>query len=422
MKPKLKRIAVVGAGISGLSIAQMLKERFEVVVFEGEKTPGGLLKCDNLPQGLYHKVGGHVFNTKTPEVAKWFWSFFDKETEFRKLRRNAKILIAGKLVGYPIEDHIYQLTKTDTEKVLQDLLNKKPSGRYVKAKNLHEFLLKTFGSRLCELYFFPYNKKIWQSDLRNIALEWLEGKMPMPTVAEIITANITRQPEQKMVHSEFFYPERGGSQFVVNRLAEGVRVQTNTKVKNAKVTREGKWIINDDKSKAFDAVISTADIRRTADVFPDLRSIANKLKLESLRTRGIRNAFCQCDPVDLSWLYLPEEEFCSNRIIYTGAFSPHNNKLSRMTCVVEFNSTASDKQVKSDIKRLPGNLEMVAENRIDSAYVVHDLDTRERIRYIKKAAENKNLILLGRFAEWEYYNVDKAIEAAMGAASSPCLQ
>jgi protoporphyrinogen oxidase len=282
--------------------------------------------------------------------------------------------------------------------------------------------LETFGSRLCELYFFPYNKKIWQSDLRDIALEWLEGKMPMPTVSEIVTSNITRQPEQKMVHSEFFYPEKGGSQFVVNRLAEGVQVRTNTRVKSAKVSREGKWIINDDKCDTFDAVISTADIRTTAAVFPDYRNLANKLKLESLRTRGIRNAFCQCDSVDLSWLYLPEEEFYSNRIIYTGAFSPNNNKLRRMTCVVEFNSTASEKQVESDIQRLPGNLKLVAENRIDSAYVVQDLDTRERICRIKKAAESKRLILLGRFAEWEYYNIDKAIEAAMTAASSPCLQ
>jgi UDP-galactopyranose mutase len=93
-----------------------------------------------------------------------------------------------------------------------------------------------------------------------------------------------------------------------------------------------------------------------------------------------------------------------------------------MTCVVEFNSTASEKQVESDIQRLPGNLKLVAENRIDSAYVVQDLDTRERICRIKKAAESKRLILLGRFAEWEYYNIDKAIEAAMTAASSPCLQ
>lgn len=38
----MSRIAIIGAGISGLTVAQLLKKRHEVVVFEKEATPGGL--------------------------------------------------------------------------------------------------------------------------------------------------------------------------------------------------------------------------------------------------------------------------------------------------------------------------------------------------------------------------------------------
>ena len=37
----MSRIAIIGAGISGLTVAQLLKKRHEVVVFEKEATSGG---------------------------------------------------------------------------------------------------------------------------------------------------------------------------------------------------------------------------------------------------------------------------------------------------------------------------------------------------------------------------------------------
>lgn len=35
----MKKIAIIGAGISGLSIAQLLKDRYEVTVFESASKP-----------------------------------------------------------------------------------------------------------------------------------------------------------------------------------------------------------------------------------------------------------------------------------------------------------------------------------------------------------------------------------------------
>lgn len=38
------KICVIGAGISGLSIAQLLKDHFEVEVLESDSTIGGIAK------------------------------------------------------------------------------------------------------------------------------------------------------------------------------------------------------------------------------------------------------------------------------------------------------------------------------------------------------------------------------------------
>ena len=59
------KVAVIGAGVSGLSIARMLNDaNHETVVFEREGKPGGLVKCQKVNNCLFHQTGGHVFNTK----------------------------------------------------------------------------------------------------------------------------------------------------------------------------------------------------------------------------------------------------------------------------------------------------------------------------------------------------------------------
>ena len=42
---------VIGAGISGLSIAQLLSGHNNVTIFEADSRPGGMVKCD--------RVNGH---------------------------------------------------------------------------------------------------------------------------------------------------------------------------------------------------------------------------------------------------------------------------------------------------------------------------------------------------------------------------
>jgi UDP-galactopyranose mutase len=48
--------------------------------------------------------------------------------------------------------------------------------------------------------------------------------------------------------------------------------------------------------------------------------------------------------------------------------------------------------------------------------VVQEKDTRRTINALKERLQKYNFYLLGRFAEWEYYNMDKAIEAARDLA------
>ena len=73
------RLAVIGAGVSGLTVAQLLKDKYEIKVFEKDSRPGGLIKCERVNGSLFHTCGGHVLNSKYPEVLKWIGKFVDLE-------------------------------------------------------------------------------------------------------------------------------------------------------------------------------------------------------------------------------------------------------------------------------------------------------------------------------------------------------
>ena len=122
-------VTVIGAGISGLSVSRMLQDKHQVEILEKQNRPGGLIKCDQINGNLFHRVGGHVFNSKNQEVLSWFWGHFNKEDEFLKSKRNAKIWINNNIIGYPIENYLYQLNKNISTEIIIELIELWHTGR-----------------------------------------------------------------------------------------------------------------------------------------------------------------------------------------------------------------------------------------------------------------------------------------------------
>jgi UDP-galactopyranose mutase len=69
--------------------------------------------------------------------------------------------------------------------------------------------------------------------------------------------------------------------------------------------------------------------------------------------------------------------------------------------------------MREELKKLPGHLEPIAFNYEPDSYVIQKHDTREKISRLKALLSGMDFHLVGRFAEWEYYNMDMAILSAM---------
>lgn len=405
------KYAVIGAGMSGLAIANILKDNGnEVVVFESDSRPGGMIKCDRINGNLFHRTGGHVFNTKRNDVMDWFWKHFDRDNEFIKTLRNSSVVMEGMdNVPYPIENHMYCFPENIQKSFIQDLLaiyrnkSKEP-------KNFEDFLRGRFGETLYQLYFQPYNYKVWRRDLTKVPLSWLAGKLPMPSVEEMIYNNMNHIEERAFVHSSFYYPKFGGSQFLANRLSEGLDIKYNSKV--TKIHKiDNLWLVDDG---VFDRVIFCGNIKLLPELVAgqiDLNYFVDEVN--ALESHGTTAVFCEIDKNPYSWMYMPSRCHESHRIICTGNFSPTNNAAGKMTATIEFTDYISKDSIVDNLSRIPYHPVYLSHHYEKYTYPIQKDNTRDLVKSIKAILEPNGLYLLGRFAEWEYYNMDVAIGAAL---------
>ncbi len=319
----------MGGGISGLSAARRLRGHYDVTLYEADSRPGGLVKCDTVEGSLFHRTGGHVFNTKREDVAAWFWQCFNRDTEFvRALRRSVISLPSGQEVPYPIENH----------------------------------------------------------------------------------ANIMRIEERAFVHSSFYYPRRGGSQFVADRLAEGTSVRCGHRVEHLE-RREGHWRVD---GEDYGHVIFCGNLRDLPAMLHGTDAHLPYLAgIEALKAHGTTTAFCETERNPHSWIYLPDERHRSHRIICTGNFSPDNNAPGHFTSTVEFTGHVDEAEVRRQLALIPYSPRLLALNHAPYTYPVQNADTRAVVAALRGKLAEEHLHLLGRFAEWEYYNMDVAMGAAI---------
>ena len=84
-----------------------------------------------------------------------------------------------------------------------------------------------------------------------------------------------------------------------------------------------------------------------------------------------------------------------------------------MTATVEFTDEINREQIISNLKCMPYFPKYITHEYNQYTYPIQYAGTREMLKALKQQLEEKNLFITGRFADWEYYNMDVAIKAAM---------
>ena len=183
----------------------------------------------------------------------------------------------------------------------------------------------------------------------------------------------------------------------------------------------------------YDHLISTMPL-------PRLVALAGDEVPEDIQAaaRGLRHVSVRCVNIGVGrpgitekhWIYYPEQTVF-HRIFVQGNASPHCNPPGGFgfTCEITYSPSKplpceGDALIRRCIDDaisvgfIRADDPILAANQVDLpvAYVVYDHGRAENVERIRAWLERHDIVLAGRYSEWEYYNSDHAFIAGMKAA------
>ncbi|MDD4126252.1 MAG: NAD(P)-binding protein, partial [Methanomicrobium sp.] len=222
------KTAILGGGLTGITLARMLNERGEeVTVLEKEKETGGLCRSKT-ENGFTFDIGGsHIIFSRDTEVNDFMCNVLGDNKD--KRNRNTKIFFKDAYVKYPFENGLYQLPPEDRFFCINEFVKNLialEKGELKEPENFKEWIYHTFGKGIAESYMVPYNEKIWNYPSEKMSHHWVDGRIPRPPVEDIIKSAIGIETEGYTHQSVFTYPIKGG----IEALADSIKKPVADKI------------------------------------------------------------------------------------------------------------------------------------------------------------------------------------------------
>jgi len=424
------KIGILGGGLTGLTVAHLLKCSYEIL--EKESECGGLCRSITENGFTFDYGGAHAFFSKDKETLNLILKILGENSV--KSKRNAKVFFSGKYIKYPFENGLSELPPEDNFECLYHYVNGLLSDRK-KPENFEEWLYYSFGKGIAEKYLIPYNNKIWNYDLKNMGIDFVEKtRIPQPPLKDILKSSLGIETEGFLHQLYFYYPEHGGTQAFIKSLEKDVtNVVRNFDVK--KIKKAGsQWLVSDGNTeKTYDKLISAIPvfelISALEDVPENIVEAVQSLKYNSLIC--IMIGLNKIKKTDISWLYVPNKKYKFHKMSFPANYSKFTVPENKSSVMVEITSNKGDGTWEmSDedlINEAIGGLDEMgiidkkeviysSTKRSKYAYVIYDKMYSKNLSIIKRYLEDIGIELCGRFAEFEYLNMDACVFRAIRLA------
>jgi protoporphyrinogen oxidase len=428
------KTAILGGGLSGLTLAHILAGRGEdVLVLEAEEAIGGLCRSRTGDGFCFDTGGSHIIFSRDSEVLGFMLSVLGENRAERK--RNTKIFYKDRFVKYPFENGLSELPREDLYLCLSEYIKTliaAEKGELPPVVSFRDWIYTTFGAGIAECYLMPYNRKIWNYPPEQMSAHWVEGRVPRPPVEDIIRSAIGIETEGYTHQAVFSYPLHGGIEALVRAIAEPVMDRVTCGFGASRIRRTpGGWEITDGtRTVRAGKLISTIPLQ---NLLPALDGVPAAVReaLGALRYNSVCSVFIgvRGEVPPISWLYVPMPETgLFNRVSFPSNFSTAvaPEGCSSVLAEITYNDGDPVTGMKDDeiIGHVISSLESMGLIRKDAvvssgiarhrfAYVVYDLDYLKNIRTVRDYCREIGIDLVGRFAQFEYLNMDGCIRSVM---------
>ncbi|GAB3429255.1 FAD-dependent oxidoreductase [Massilia solisilvae] len=453
---------IIGAGPTGLSAAYHLGAN--TVLLEKNATVGGWCRSVD-DKGFTFDYAGHIMFSNDPYVLKLYEVLLGDNMHWQN--REAWVYSKNTYTRYPFQGALYGLPpQVITECIMgaiearygnadggaacamkpvedccgdgtADVANATqlaPKKR--EAANFEEFIYRVWGKGIGKHFAIPYNRKLWTVPLTEMETSWLGGRVPLPNLEEIIEGALEPVGKPMGPNARFGYPLKGGFQALMNGFVAHIkgRIELNASVVQV-LPREHVVVMADGSRYRYDHLVSTMPL-------PELVKLIGEQAPDEVRqaAKGLKHISIKCvnlgvgreNITDKHWIYYPEDSIF-HRIFVQGNASPYCNPPGGfgLTCEISYSpwkplpvdGQALIERCIADCRKvtmLRDDDEIVTANIVDMpyAYVVYDHQRAANVQTIRAWLARYDIVLSGRYSEWEYYNSDHAFIAGKKAAEA----
>ena len=302
--------------------------------------------------------------------------------------------------------------------------------------NFEQFIYQVWGAGIARHFAIPYNKKLWTVPLSEMETSWLGGRVPLPDLEEIIEGALEPVAKPMGPNARFGYPLEGGFQALMSGFLPHLKGKLELNADVVQVLPQQHIIaLGDGRRFRYQHLLSTMPLPELVRLIgeqapPEIRAAARALRHVSIRCVNLGVAREQIS--DKHWIYYPEETIF-HRIFLQGNASPHCNAPGGfgLTCEISYSpwkplpldgQALIDRCVRDCIAvgLLREDDRLLAANQVDMpcAYVVYDHARAANVTLVKRWLAAQDIVLAGRYSEWEYYNSDHAFLAGKKAAEA----
>jgi protoporphyrinogen oxidase len=424
------KLAILGAGVSGLALARILVERGfpldNIHILESSPFVGGLCRSKTVEGFTYDITGGHILYSKDADAMSWMKDCAGGDDAFVTKDRNTKIRYGAEhWVHYPFENGLGDLPPAANFDCLSGYVkawHERTMNGSAAPEDFGKWVQWRFGDGIAKHFMDPYNEKVWKRELDFLTSDWVAGRVPDAPVDDVLRSSIGIRTEGYKHQSIFYYPREGGFQAITDGIATTLhdRIRLSTPATDVVKTDSG-WSVN---GEDFDHVVSTLPLTDLPDVAKEMPAdVAEACR--ALEYNGIvcfLLALDRAEHPDLSWIYLPQhEQGPVNRVTYMSNYSPGNAPEGKTSFLCEVTVPGGRPYPGPELERevidgmawagLVKKDEILFTDRADTrhAYVVFDHAYAARRAKVLGWMQKVGLTPLGRFGRFEYDNSDQCV-------------
>ena len=418
-------IAILGAGLTGMSAAIDLTERNAPYrIFEKLPTPGGHAVTIE-DGGFRFDRTGHLLHLKSdalrPQILDWIGP------DHLQIQRRSVIWSNGVYTRYPFQANTFGLPPAIAYECVQGFIAAHFAEPKPEPRNFEEFCLLHFGEGISRHFMIPYNSRLWGVHPREITSAWCQRFVPLPRLEDVIAGAVGLNNRELGYNTNFIYPRLG-----IGELARGMarRIpELELGQRLVRVELGQRRLVFEHARVDFDVLLSTIPLPRLValiDEVPEpVREAASKLRCSHLEYLDV--ALRRPPGKDFHWAYVPEAKYPFYRVGCYSNFSEALAPTGKSCLYVELADRAApdlDRLLPEVTRGLiemgvidtPSDIEFVRARRIDFAYVIFDHHYFAALDVIRPFLADARIVSSGRYGDWNYSAMEDAILFGKAAA------